>query len=93
MQPNSTDQWQWKVDPSGGYSIRGVYKLLTGQEFHRFKAITNLIWHKQVPFKVSIFAWKVLQNRLPTKDNLVVCDIITHDAQLCVTGCGCIEMT
>jgi hypothetical protein len=71
----------------------GVYKFLTGQEFHSFDAIRDLIWHKQVSLKVSIFAWRVLRNRLLTKDNLVARDIITHDAQLCVTGCGGIETT
>jgi len=41
--------------------------------------------------QVSILAWRLLQNRLPIKDNLVVHDIISHENQLCVTGCGDIE--
>ncbi|CAJ2641136.1 unnamed protein product [Trifolium pratense] len=31
----------------------------------------NLIWHSQVSLKVSISAWRLLRDRLPTKDNLV----------------------
>ncbi|GAU49983.1 hypothetical protein TSUD_287480 [Trifolium subterraneum] len=31
----------------------------------------TLIWHPQVPLKVSIFAWRLLRDRLPTKANLV----------------------
>ncbi|GAU16213.1 hypothetical protein TSUD_298450 [Trifolium subterraneum] len=31
----------------------------------------ELIWHKQVPLNVSIFAWRLLRDRLPTKANLV----------------------
>jgi len=29
------------------------------------------IWDKEVPLKVSLFAWCLLRNRLPTIDNLV----------------------
>jgi hypothetical protein len=41
-------------------------------------AAADLIWHRQVPLKVSIFAWRLLRDRLPTKTNLVVRGIITH---------------
>jgi hypothetical protein len=54
-------------------------------------ATLDLIWHKQAPLKVSIMAWRLLRNRLPTKENLVVRGIISHDNQLCVTGCGGIK--
>ncbi|KAK2372183.1 hypothetical protein QL285_073347 [Trifolium repens] len=36
-------------------------------------------------------AWRLLRNRLPTKDNLVRRHIIPPDASLCVTGCGGVE--
>ncbi|KAK2401108.1 hypothetical protein QL285_050730 [Trifolium repens] len=36
-------------------------------------------------------AWRLLRNRLPTRDNLVRRHIIASDAQLCVTGCGGVE--
>ncbi|MCI19691.1 cysteine-rich receptor-like protein kinase, partial [Trifolium medium] len=29
--------------------------------------VEDLIWHKQVPLKVSILAWRLLRDRLPTK--------------------------
>jgi len=50
------------------------------------------VWHKQVPLKVSICAWGLLQNRLPTKGNLVRGDIIHHEAQLCVSGRSEVEI-
>ena len=33
-------------------------------------ASENLVWHKQVPLKVSIVAWRLPKDRLPTKLNL-----------------------
>jgi len=29
LQDNVIDKWKWNLDPSEGYSVRGVYKLLT----------------------------------------------------------------
>jgi hypothetical protein len=38
----------------------------------------KLIWHPQVPLKVSIFAWRLLLERLPIKTNLVTRGILLH---------------
>ncbi|GAU21854.1 hypothetical protein TSUD_33500 [Trifolium subterraneum] len=38
--------------------------------------------------KVSVAAWRLLRNRLPTKDNLVRRHIIPQSAHLCVAECG-----
>jgi hypothetical protein len=41
--------------------------------------------------KVSVFAWKLLCYRLPTKANLVSRDIIDSAAHSCVSECGGVE--
>ena len=51
-------------------------------------AAQNLIWHPQVLLKVSILAWHLLRDRLPTKINLLNRGIITVVDISCVTGCG-----
>ncbi|GAU40500.1 hypothetical protein TSUD_189820 [Trifolium subterraneum] len=51
----------------------------------------DLIWHSQVPLKVSILAWRLLRDRLPTKVNLITRGILPLTAQLCVSGCGEVE--
>jgi hypothetical protein len=48
-------------------------------------------WHKQVHSKVSICAWCLLRNSLPTKDNLAKRGIISKEAHYCVSGCGKVE--
>jgi len=67
--------------------VKGAHKLPISQVSYNVAVTSDLIWHKQVPLKVSILAWRLLRDRLLTKDNLVMCDIIFHDSQLCVTGC------
>jgi hypothetical protein len=51
----------------------------------------KLIWHPQVPLKVSILAWRLLRDGLPTKANLVTRDILSSATHLCVFGCGDVE--
>lgn len=49
------------------------------------------VWHKEVPSKVSLFAWRLLQDRLPTEDNLVRRHALQPNDNLCVGGYGSIE--
>jgi hypothetical protein len=57
-------------DTIGGYSVRDAYRLLTTMDAPEVGATSHLIWHIQVPLKVSVLAWRLFRNRLPTKDNL-----------------------
>jgi hypothetical protein len=65
--------------------------MLTSQEQPQLHPSMELIWHKQVPLKVSILAWRLLRDRLPTKENLANRGIIPMEGRLCVTGCGHVE--
>ena len=53
----------------------------------------DLIWHKQVPLKVSILAWRLLRDRLPTKYNLLNRDVLSSEATICSAVCGQAETT
>jgi hypothetical protein len=63
--------------------VREAYRILATQEHQIGDDIGDLVWHKQVPLKVSILAW-----RLPTKTNLLRRGIIQSTAMYCVSGCG-----
>jgi len=85
------DRWLWLPDQDGGYSVRGVYDMLTTQEQPQLHPNMELIWHKQAPLKISILAWRLLRDRLPTKNNLANHGVIPLEARLCLTGCGHVE--
>lgn len=91
LQESVNDRWVWLLGPIGGYNVRGVYDLLTSQEQPHIHQNIELIWHKQVPLKVSVLAWRLLRDRLPTKANLTNRGILPMEARLCVTGCGHVE--
>jgi hypothetical protein len=50
---------------------RGAYNLLTHRVAPEVAVTIDLIWHKLVPLKVSVLAWRLLRNRLPTRNNLM----------------------
>jgi hypothetical protein len=81
----------WLPDPVEGYYVRGAYDLLTSAVITHVDSALDLVWHHQVPLMVSIFAWRLLRNRLPTKTNLAARGILQTDAALCVAGCGQVE--
>ncbi|MCI70696.1 helicase-like protein, partial [Trifolium medium] len=61
-QDQSSDRWHWQPDPDAGYTVCGAYQLLTSQDSVTLGAAEALIWHPQVPLKVSILAWRLLRD-------------------------------
>ncbi|CAJ2646720.1 unnamed protein product [Trifolium pratense] len=91
LQDQTSDRWQWSPDPDTGYTVRGAYQILISQDSVTLHDAENLIWHPQVPLKVSIFAWRLLRDRLPTRANLVNRGVLSSSADTCVFGCGVAE--
>ncbi|PNX93679.1 receptor-like kinase [Trifolium pratense] len=91
FQAQLPERWLWLHDPDHGYSVRDAYQLLTSQDSVILDACYDLVWHKQVPLKVYILAWRLLRDRLPTKANLVSRGILSSLTISCVSGCGEVE--
>ncbi|KAK2365871.1 hypothetical protein QL285_079314 [Trifolium repens] len=81
LQPNILGHWVWRHDTVGGCSVRDAYQLLIIMDGPEVDVTSDLIWHNQVSLKVSVLAWRLFMNRLPTKDNLAMRNIIQQDAQ------------
>lgn len=45
-QTNVSDQWVWLPDPSEGYSVRGVYSMLTTPDVSHVASAAELVWHQ-----------------------------------------------
>ncbi|XP_024626512.1 uncharacterized protein [Medicago truncatula] len=57
-----SDEWRWRLDNLGKYYVRYVYDLLTSGGNVNVDEVSSLVWHRQVPLKVSILAWRLLRN-------------------------------
>jgi hypothetical protein len=93
VQSNVFDRWQWDPDTHEGYTVKGAYKCLTIPVDPTFCATDKLVWHKKVPLKVSIVAWRLLKDRLPTKRNLQRRGALQGTSNTCVSGRGMVETT
>ncbi|PNX56781.1 70 kDa peptidyl-prolyl isomerase [Trifolium pratense] len=89
MQDLSQNRWQPDLDI--GDTVRDVYQLLMDQDTITLDIAVGLIWHSQVPLKVSIFAWRLLRDRLPTRANMVSRSILSPEAHFCFSGYGDVE--
>ena len=88
------DSWFWKHDPTGQYSVKSVFLALS-------RSITDdvifsveeerllpKVWKTLAPSKVAVFSWQLLQDRLPTRRNLLQRGVIGDaSASMCVL-CG-----
>ncbi|XP_024626608.1 uncharacterized protein [Medicago truncatula] len=91
LQKNIQDYWRWLLDPIQGYSVRETYRFLTFAAEPTIASDCNDVWNKLVPAKVSIFAWRLFQDRISTRANLVRQHVLQPTDNLCVGGCGSIE--
>ena len=55
------------------------------------RTMVDDVWQKHISSKVSVLVWRLLRNRLPTKDNLVRRQVIHITDTVCITGCGGLE--
>ncbi|GLT95879.1 hypothetical protein SLE2022_135360 [Rubroshorea leprosula] len=64
------DEWSWKMGKTGHYTVKTTYEILSNREED---VVVNhkKMWKSSIPSKVSVFSWQLLQDKLPTKDNLV----------------------
>jgi hypothetical protein len=93
LQDNVCDTWRWLLDPINGYSVKESYRFLTLSGINMDRDLVDDVWLNHVPSKVSLMAWRLLRNRLPTRDNLIRRRVLHLDASTCVRGCGESETT
>ncbi|KAJ0455782.1 putative reverse transcriptase zinc-binding domain-containing protein [Helianthus annuus] len=91
------DDWSWKADDSGVFSVNKAKKLITN--FYRPNNNVQMKWKGWVPLKCKIMVWRVLLNRLPTRvelikrgitlpsDSCILCDSELETTIHLFTGC------
>lgn len=93
LQENVNDKWKWLLDPIHGYSVKGTYHFITTFDDVVDMNLVDNVWHKNIPLKVSVFAWCLLRNKIPTKDNLARRRVLLPNDTTCVVGCDIQETT
>ena len=91
LQVDRLDRRMWRLETSFVYIVCSAYNFLNANDHVDLVVSVSSQWHKDVPLKVVLFAWRLFCDRLPTKDNLYHRHVIDIDAQLCIGGCGEVE--
>ena len=90
IQQHRSDEWVWKADPSGNYSVQSAYNMLRGESAAgSHNECFQELWKIKIPSKISVFAWRLLRDRLPTRTNLQRRQVQIND--LSCPFCGCME--
>jgi len=55
------------------------------------KSLVDDVLHRHVRSKVSLLVWRLLRNRLQTRDNLMPHSVLPSSDVLCAVGCDCTE--
>jgi len=55
LQDTILDRWRWGLDPINAYSVKGAYQYLTPSDSLVERGISDMVWLKYVPLKVSMF--------------------------------------
>jgi hypothetical protein len=86
------DRRKWIPAPDGIFTVKSTYICLQSQVV--VTAIDELkvtalkkLWKNKVPSKVSIFGWRLLLEKLPTREVLFQRDIITNTHETCCVFC------
>ncbi|XP_004514417.1 uncharacterized protein [Cicer arietinum] len=94
LQVNVSDKWSWNNTQGVSYSLKEAYYVLQKEFFASINTplFQDLVWHPFVQAKVSLFMWRLFQDKLPTKENLFRRGIISVEDQQCLAGCGEVEI-
>jgi mannosylglycoprotein endo-beta-mannosidase len=87
------DAWCWLVDEDGEFSVKSSYNYLVEElasEDNEEEVVVNVlaqIWESPAPSKVIAFSWQLLLDRIPTRRNLEVRNMLPMDVPWECLGC------
>ena len=86
LKDQKEDKWVWTKN---SYSVKEAYSLILYGYVTEKSRDLAVVCNDLVPFKVSVLAWRLLENRILTKSNLVRRGTLNESQVFCLFGCGC----
>ncbi|XP_057415175.1 uncharacterized protein LOC130710037 [Lotus japonicus] len=81
---DSFDRWSWLVSGDGIYSVHSAYLFLQGSNSLAPDQVFSAVWKSLAPSKVKAFAWRILLDRIASKENLLKRRVlVVHDQATC----------
>lgn len=87
------DKWWWEPNAEGFYTVSSAYTLLQGLDEEEPILVFKDLWQVRAPSNAKAFAWRALQGRIPTKENLRKRGIIQDPDAVVCPFCSTVEET
>jgi len=87
------DRWCWRLEDNGAFSVSSMYKKLDREGGVDSdlgvmeRRVFTCIWKSPAPSKVVAFSWKLLYDRIPTRRNLALRNVLPPDVPLLCALC------
>ncbi|KAJ9547296.1 LOW QUALITY PROTEIN: hypothetical protein OSB04_019839 [Centaurea solstitialis] len=83
--------WEWELEQNKTYSVRSLRRLIDGVTLPA--ADTETEWNRWLPNKINIQIWRILNNRMQTRDNLLKrgVNMPSTDCPLCHSSSECLD--
>jgi hypothetical protein len=88
------DRWCWRPE-GGSFSVNSTYLFLECLHSADYgltdsqEGVFHNIWKSPAPSKVVAFSWKLLLNRIPSRANLALRNVLGPDSSTTCVLCGC----
>ncbi|XP_058733344.1 uncharacterized protein LOC131604950 [Vicia villosa] len=82
------DSWNWC---SGQYSVKEAYEILMARTPSDGETNYSEAWNRFIPLKVAVLVWRLFQNKIASKDNLVKRGVLNQTQSDCPYGCAVTE--
>ncbi|KAL6545130.1 hypothetical protein OROHE_009795 [Orobanche hederae] len=82
------DRWCWGAKPDGIFMVKEAYDIVVSLHYGDSgvddrAAASATVWKALAPLKQQVFAWRLLRDRIPTRDNLAKRMEVSSEGQLC----------
>lgn len=98
LKENMKNTWKWKATPDDNFKTKKAYDILSNsaapaQAGTAARSLLNRILSKIPPIKSSAMAWRLLQDRLPTRVNLAKRNILPQTGNVNCPFCNRLSET
>lgn len=75
---NGIDKWKWVLGKEGRFSVRELRGLIDDRTLRETRNRMETVWCRVVPKKVSIFIWRLRNERIPVREVIDYMGIDIH---------------
>jgi len=86
MDAGGVDSWFWKVEGYQSFTVNSAYIKVRRVSDGEFSPIYCRLWRCKVLSSAVFLAWRVLENRIATRVNLVRREVVVENPVCCLCG-------